>query len=137
MKQPKFRKYKKAFKGRIKGTASNGNTIVFGDYALKALTPDRITLQQLESCRKAINRRRKREGKLWIRMQPDLPVSKKPADVRMGKGKGSVEYWAVRVKPGKVLFELSGVSEETAFDALALAAAKLPIKTKIIKSEDI
>lgn len=137
MKQPKKTKYRKAFKGRIHGIASNGFDLAFGDYGLKALAPERITARQIEACRKAINRRRKRDGKLWIRIFPDVPVSKKPADVRMGKGKGSVEYWVARVKPGKILFELSGITEETAREALALAASKLPIKTKFVSNIDI
>lgn len=136
MKQPKNRKYKKAFKGRNRGIASNGFTLAFGDYGLKATTAERVTARQIEACRKAINRHRSREGKLWIRIFPDLPVSQKPADVRMGKGKGSVEYWAARVKPGKILFELAGISEELAKGALERAAAKLPLKTKFVTNAD-
>jgi len=135
MLEPKKRKYKKAFKGRIKGKAQVGNTIAFGQYALKALSADRITARQIEAARKAINRHRKRIGKLWIRIFPDLPVSKKAADTRMGSGKGSVEYWAMRVKPGRILFELDGVSLDVAVGAFERAAAKLPIKTKIIVNE--
>ena len=136
MRQPKNRKYKKAFKGRIKGNASNGFSLSFGDFGLKATTADRVTARQIEACRKVINRHRNREGKLWIRIFTDLPVSKKPADVRMGKGKGSVEYWAARVKPGKVLFELSGISEQVAREAFERAAAKLSLSTKFVKSTD-
>ncbi len=135
MLEPKKRKYRKAFKGRIKGQAQVGNGVAFGKYALKALSPERITARQIEAARKAINRHRKRRGKLWIRIFPDLPVSKKPADTRMGSGKGSVEYWAVRVKPGRVLFELDGVSEDVAIGSFERAAAKLPIKTKFVINE--
>ena len=136
MKQPKKTKYKKAFKGRIKGIAGNGFELAFGDYGLKALAPERITARQIEACRKAINRHRKRDGKLWIRIFPDVPVTSKPAEVRMGKGKGSVEFWVARVNPGKILFELSGIPESVAREALALAAAKLPIKTKFVTNID-
>ncbi len=135
MLEPKKRKFRKAFKGRIKGKAQAGSTIAFGKYALKALSADRITARQIEAARKAINRHRKRIGKLWIRVFPDLPVSKKPADTRMGSGKGSVEYWAVRIRPGRVLFELDGVPHDIAIGAFERAAAKLPIKTKFISKE--
>lgn len=136
MLQPKKTKFRKAFKGRIKGKARSGFTLAFGKYALKALEPERIQGKHIESARKAINRHLKRSGKLWIRIFPDIPVSKKPADVRMGRGKGSVEYWVCRVKPGRILFELDAVTEEQAKGAFERAAAKLPIKTKVIKNID-
>ncbi len=132
--RPKKTKFRKAFKGRIRGKAKGGFKITFGKYALKALEPERIKERQIEAARKAINRHLRRAGKLWIRIFPDLPVSKKPADVRMGRGKGSVEFWACRVKPGRILFELDSVTEEQARGAFMRAAAKLPIKTKIIKN---
>ena len=133
MLQPKKTKYRKAFKGKIHGNAKGGTTLNFGAYGLKALEPDRITARQIEAARRAITRAMKRQGRLWIRVFPDVPVSKKPAEVRQGKGKGSVEYWAARVKPGRILFEIDGVSEEVAREALRLGAAKLPIKCKIVK----
>ncbi len=133
MLQPKKTKFRKAFKGKIKGCAKAGYLVSFGKYALKALEPERVKANQIEAARKAINRYLRRSGKLWIRIFPDLPVTKKPADVRMGKGKGSVEFWACRVKPGRILFELDSVSEEQALGAFSRAAAKLPIKTKVIK----
>ena len=132
--RPKKTKFRKAFKGKIHGKAKGGFKIAFGKYALKALEPERIKEIQIEAARKAINRHLRRAGKLWIRIFPDLPVTKKPADVRMGRGKGSVEFWACRVKPGRILFELDSVSEEQARGAFMRAAAKLPIKTKIIKN---
>jgi large subunit ribosomal protein L16 len=132
MQQPKRTKYRKAFKGRIKGEASGGFALNFGAYGLKALEPERLTARQIEASRRAISRAMKRVGRLWIRVFTDLPVTKKPAEVRMGSGKGSPEYWAVRVHPGRILFELDGVSEAVAREAFALAAAKLPIKTKFI-----
>ena len=132
--RPKKTKFRKAFKGRIHGKAKGGFKIAFGKFALKALEPERIQEKQIESARKAINRHLKRAGKLWIRIFPDIPVSKKPADVRMGKGKGSPEFWACRVKPGRIIFELDSVTEEQARGAFSRAAAKLPIKTKIIKN---
>ncbi len=131
---PKKTKFRKAFKGRIHGKAKGGFKIAFGKFALKALEPERIQEKQIESARKAINRHLRRAGKLWIRIFPDIPVSKKPADVRMGKGKGSPEFWACRVKPGRILFELDSVTEEQAMEAFARAAAKLPIKTKVIRN---
>lgn len=134
--QPKNTKYRKAFKGRNRGIASNGFTLAFGDYGLKAISPERVTAKQIEACRKAINRHRKRYGKLWIRIFPHLPVSKKPADVRMGSGKGNVEFYAARVKPGKILFELSGIPKSVAKGALERAAAKLPLKTKFVSVFD-
>ena len=132
--RPKKTKFRKAFKGRIHGKAKGGFKFAFGKFALKALEPERIQEKQIESARKAINRHLKRAGKLWIRIFPDIPVSKKPADVRMGKGKGSPEFWACRVKPGRIIFELDSVTEEQAIGAFSRAAAKLPIKTKIIRN---
>jgi large subunit ribosomal protein L16 len=134
MLRPKKDKFTKRFKGKIKGKAKRGAKIEFGSYALKALEPQRIKDCQIESARRAINRHLRRAGKLWIRIFPDYPVSKKPADVRMGKGKGSVEYYVSRVKPGKILFELASVNKEQAVGAFARAAAKLPLKTKFIES---
>ena len=133
MLMPKKTKYRKAHKGRIHGMAKGGTQLNFGAYGLKAVTPDRITSRQIESARRAISRSMKRAGKLWIRIFPDVPVTKKPAEVRMGKGKGSVEFWVARVKPGRIMFELDGVSEEVAREAFELAAAKLPIKTRFVK----
>ena len=132
MLQPKKTKFRKAFKGRIHGNAKGGTTLNFGSYGLKAMEPERITARQIEAARRAITRHIKRQGRLWIRVFPDVPVSKKPAEVRQGKGKGSVEYWAARVKPGRVMFEIDGVTAETAREALSLGAAKLPIKTKFV-----
>ena len=129
---PKRTKFRKAFKGRIHGLTKGAATLDFGSYGLKALDPERVTARQIEAARRAISRAMKRQGKMWIRIFPDVPVSKKPPEVRQGKGKGSVEYWVCRVKPGRVMFEIDGVSEETAREAFALAAAKLPIKTKFI-----
>ncbi len=120
-------------KGRIHGNAKGGTELSFGSYGLKALTPDRITARQIEAARRAITRQMKRAGRVWIRIFPDVPVSDKPAEVRMGKGKGSIEYWCARVKPGRIMFEIEGVDEETAREAFALGAAKLPIKTKFVK----
>jgi large subunit ribosomal protein L16 len=133
---PAKTKYRKAFKGRIHGDAKGGFELSFGTFGLKALEPERITARQIEAARRAISRAMKRSGKLWIRIFPDLPVSKKPADVRMGSGKGNPEFWAVRVKPGRIMFELDGIDEEVARDAFSKAAAKLPIKTKFIKRLD-
>lgn len=133
---PAKRKYRKAFKGRIKGVAKGGTDLNFGSFGLKAVEPERITARQIEAARRSISRAMKRSGKLWIRIFPDLPVSKKPADVRMGSGKGSPEYWACRVHPGRIMFELGGISEELAREAFAKAAAKLPIKTKFVKRMD-
>lgn len=133
---PKKTKFRKAFKGRINGNAKGGFALAFGQFGLKALEPERVTARQIEAARRTISRAMKRSGKLWITIFPDLPVSKKPADVRMGSGKGSPEYWACRVHPGRVLFELDGVNEELAREALGKAAAKLPIKTKFIKRID-
>ena len=133
MLQPKKTKYRKAHKGRIRGKAKGGTTLNFGSYGLKAIGPERVTARQIESARRAITRHLKRAGRLWIRIFPDVPISKKPAEVRMGKGKGSPEFWACRVKPGKIMFELDGVSETAAKEALSLAAAKLPMHTKVVK----
>lgn len=133
MLQPKKVKYRKAFKGRIHGLATSGAELTFGEFGLKALQPERITARQIEAARKTITRHMKRVGKLWIRIFPDVPVSAKPLEVRQGKGKGAVEYWAARVKAGRIIFELGGVTEETARGAFELAAAKLPIKTRFVK----
>ncbi len=132
MLQPKRSKYRKQFKGRIRGKATSANTLDFGEFGLKALEPDRVTARQIEAARRAITRAMKRQGRVWIRMFPDIPVSKKPAEVRMGAGKGAPEFWACRVKPGRVLFEVDGVNTATAKEALSLAAAKLPIRTKFV-----
>lgn len=129
---PKKTKYRKAHKGRIHGNAKGGTTLNFGSVGLKAMGPNRITARQIEAARRAITRHIRRQGKVFIRIFPDVPVSKKPLEVRQGKGKGSVEYWACRVKPGRIMFELDGVPQELAREALALAAEKLPIKTKIV-----
>src|SRR5204863_6636198 len=132
MMQPKKTKFRKAHKGRIHGVATSGATLSFGQFGLKAMAPERITARQIEAARRAITREMKRAGRVWIRVFPDLPVSKKPVEVRMGKGKGSVEYWAARVKPGRILFEVDGVSAEIAKEALRLGAMKLPIMTRVI-----
>jgi large subunit ribosomal protein L16 len=132
MLQPKRTKFRKAFKGRMNGNAKGGTSLNFGSFGLKALEPERVTARQLEAARRAITRQMKRAGRVWIRVFPDLPVSKKPTEVRMGKGKGSPEFWAARVKPGKIMFEIDGVGEETAREALRLGAAKLPIRTRIV-----
>lgn len=133
MLQPKKTKYRKAHKGRIHGNAKGGSDLSFGAFGLKALAPERITARQIEAARRAITRHMKRQGKVWIRVFPDVPISKKPLEVRMGSGKGNPEWWAARVKPGRIMFELDGVSETLAREALELGAAKLPIKTKFIK----
>lgn len=133
MLSPKRLKFRKQHKGRIHGNAKGGTELSFGSFGLKALSPDRITARQIEAARRAITRQMKRAGRLWIRIFPDVPVSDKPAEVRMGKGKGSIEYWCARVHPGRILFECEGIDEETAREAFALGAAKLPIKTKFIK----
>lgn len=133
MLQPKKTKFRKAHKGRIHGNAKGGFELSFGAYGLKALAPDRITARQIEAARRAITRHMKRQGKVWIRIFPDVPVSKKPLEVRMGSGKGSPEWWACRVKPGRIMFELDGVPENVARESLELGAAKLPIKTKFVK----
>ena len=134
MLQPKRVKYRRPQDGRgNKGNAHRGTQLAFGSFGLKALSPERITARQIEAARRAITRRMRRMGKLWIRVFPDVPVTAKPAQVRMGKGKGAVEYWICRVKPGRIIFELDGVKPDVAAEAFALAAAKLPIKTKIVE----
>ena len=133
MMQPKKTKFRRAFKGRIKGTTKAGASLNFGQFGLKAMEPARITARQIEAARRAITREMKRVGRVWIRIFPDLPVSQKPTEVRMGSGKGAPEYWAARVAPGRIMFEIDGVSEETAREALRLGAAKLPIKTRFIQ----
>jgi large subunit ribosomal protein L16 len=132
MLSPKRTKYRKAHKGRIKGVSKGGTVLNFGAFGLKALEPERITARQIESARRAITRAMKRAGRVWIRIFPDVPVSIKPAEVRMGSGKGSPEFWIARVAPGRIMFEIDGVSAELAKEALALGAAKLPIKTKFV-----
>lgn len=132
MLSPRKVKHRKQFKGRMKGTALRGSSISFGDYAIKAVECGRMTAQQIEAARITINRKIKRGGKMWIRVFPDKPITKKPAETRMGKGKGSPEYWVATIKPGKVLYELSGVPEELAVEALKLAGYKLPFATKVI-----
>ncbi len=133
MRQPKRTKYRRAFKGRIKGNAKGGYTVAFGSFGLKALEPERVTARQIEATRRAVTREMKRQGKVWIRIFPDTPVSAKPIEVRMGKGKGSVDRWVARVQPGRILFEIDGVPDEVALEALRLGAAKLPIKTKVVR----
>jgi large subunit ribosomal protein L16 len=133
MLQPKRTKFRKQFKGRIHGTAKGGSSLNFGAFGLKALDPERVTARQIEAARRAITRQMKRQGRVWIRIFPDLPVTKKPTEVRMGKGKGSVEYWAARVHPGRIMFEIDGVSEEVAREALRLGAAKLPVRTRFVQ----
>ena len=129
---PKKTKFRKAFKGRIKGNAKGATTLTFGSYGLKAMSPGRVTARQIEASRRAITRHMRRSGRVWIRIFPDVPVTMKPAEVRQGKGKGSVEYWAARVKPGRIMFEIDGVPLDIARVALELAAAKLPLQTKIV-----
>ena len=136
MLSPKKTKYRKAFKGRIHGTAKGGTLLNFGSYGLKAVEPERITARQIEAARRAITRHMKRQGRVWIRIFPDLPVSDKPAEVRMGKGKGAVDYWAARVHPGRIMFEIDGVADDIAREALKLGAAKLPVKTRIVARID-
>jgi large subunit ribosomal protein L16 len=133
MLSPKRTKFRKGHKGRIHGAAKGGTTLNFGAFGLKAMEPARITARQIEAARRAITRHMKRAGRVWIRVFPDVPVSKKPLEVRMGSGKGAVEYWVVRIKPGRILFELDGVPVALAKEALALAAAKLPIKTRFVQ----
>ncbi len=137
MLSPKKVKYRKQQKGRIKGVASRGYKLSFGDFGLKALGRGRITAQQIESARIAITRHVKRRGKIWIRIFPDKPITKKPAETRMGKGKGNVEYWVAVVKPGRILYEMEGVDEDIAMEALRLASYKLPIPTKIVKRSEM
>jgi len=133
MLQPNRTKFRKAHKGRIRGVATSGNSLTFGQFGLKALEPERVTARQIEAARRAMTRHMKRAGRVWIRIFPDVPVSKKPIEVRMGKGKGTPELWVCRIKPGRVLFEIDGVSVQVAREALDLAAAKLPIKTRFIE----
>ncbi|MFQ5562374.1 MAG: 50S ribosomal protein L16 [Parvularculaceae bacterium] len=133
MLQPKRTKFRKQHKGRIKGAAKGGTELNFGSYGLKAMEPERVTARQIEATRRAITRAMKRAGRVWIRIFPDVPVSKKPTEVRMGKGKGAPEYWVARVKSGRIMFEIGGVSDDVAREALELGAAKLPIKTRIVK----
>jgi large subunit ribosomal protein L16 len=133
MLQPMRTKFRKAHKGRIKGAATSGATLSFGQFGLKALEPDRVTARQIEAARRAMTRHMKRAGRVWIRIFPDVPVSKKPLEVRMGSGKGAPELWVVRIKPGRILFEIDGVSTTLAREALDLAAAKLPIKTRFVE----
>ena len=132
MLQPKRTKFRKQFKGSIKGLAKGGSDLNFGTYGLKATEPERITARQIEAARRAMTRHMKRQGRVWIRIFPDVPVTQKPAEVRQGKGKGSVEFWAARVKPGRMMFEVDGVSSASARQAFTLAAAKLPLQTKFI-----
>jgi len=132
MLQPIASKYRKAHKGRIHGKATSANSLTFGAYGLKAMQPERLTARQIEAARRAMTRHMKRTGRVWIRVFPDVPVSKKPAEVRQGKGKGNPEFWVCRVKPGRILFEMDGVTADTAREAFALAAAKLPIKTRFV-----
>ena len=132
MLSPKRTKFRKQFKGRVHGVAKGGSSLNFGAYGLKAMEPGRITARQIEAARRAITRHAKRAGKMWIRVFPDVPVSSKPAEVRMGKGKGSTEYWMCRIKPGRMMFEIDGVDMEIAKRAFELAAAKLPLKTRFV-----
>ncbi|MEM0938042.1 MAG: 50S ribosomal protein L16 [Pseudomonadota bacterium] len=136
MLQPKRTKFRKQHKGRIKGEAKGGFDLNFGSFGLKAIQPERVTARQIEAARRAMTRHMKRQGRVWIRIFPDVPVTSKPTEVRMGKGKGSVDYWAAKVKPGRVMFEIDGVSDVIAEEALRLAAMKLPIKTRIVRRED-
>jgi large subunit ribosomal protein L16 len=133
MLQPMRTKFRKAHKGRIHGTSKAGTELNFGQFGLKALEPDRVTARQIEAARRALTRHMKRAGRVWIRVYPDVPVSKKPIEVRMGKGKGTPEFWVCRVKPGRIMFEVDGVSVQVAKEALALAAAKLSVKTRFIE----
>lgn len=133
MLQPKRTKFRKQHKGRIHGLSKGGTDLNFGAFGLKAVEPERVTARQIEAARRAMTRHMKRAGRVWIRIFPDLPVSSKPAEVRMGKGKGSPDYWACRVKPGRIMFEIDGVSEDVAREAMRLAAAKLPIKCRFVQ----
>jgi len=132
MLQPKRTKFRKQHKGRIHGTATSGADLTFGAFGLKALEPERLTARQIEAARRAITRHMKRAGRVWIRVFPDVPVSKKPTEVRMGKGKGTPEFWACRVKPGRIMFEVDGVSADVAREALRLGAAKLPVRARFV-----
>ena len=136
MLQPKRTKFRKAHKGRIRGEAKGGTDLNFGSFGLKAAEPERITARQIEAARRAMNRYMKRQGRIWIRIFPDVPVTQKPTEVRMGKGKGSVEYWCAKVRPGRVMFEIDGVGEAVAKEALRLGAMKLPVKCRIVARED-
>ena len=136
MLQPKRTKFRKQFKGRIHGLAKGGFELNFGSYALKATEPERVTARQIEAARRAITRHMKRQGRVWIRIFPDVPVSAKPVEVRMGKGKGSTDYWAAKVKPGRIMFEIDGVNDEIAREALRLGAMKLPVTTRVVAKED-
>ena len=136
MLQPKRTKFRKQHKGRIAGEAKGGFTFNFGSFALKATEPERVTARQIEAARRAITRYMKRQGRVWIRIFPDTPVSAKPTEVRMGSGKGSVDYWACKVKPGRIMFEIDGVNEDIAREALRLGAMKLPVTSRIIARED-
>jgi large subunit ribosomal protein L16 len=133
MLQPKKTKFRKQFKGRINGAAKGGMNLDFGQYGLKAMEPDRVTARQIEAARRALTRHMKRAGRVWIRVFPDVPVSSKPTEVRMGKGKGAPEFWACKVKPGRIMFEIDGIPVDLAREALTLAAAKLPIKTRFVQ----
>ena len=132
MLQPKRTKFRKQFKGSIKGLAKGGSDLNFGTYGLKATEPERITARQIEAARRAMTRHMKRQGRVWIRIFPDVPITAKPIEVRMGKGKGNVEYWVAKIQPGKMLYEMEGVTEEVAREAFALAAAKLPLATTFV-----
>ena len=136
MLQPKRTKFRKQHKGRIKGEAKGGSDLTFGTYGLKATEPERVTARQIEAARRAMTRHMKRQGRVWTRIFPDVPVTSKPTEVRMGKGKGSVDYWACKVKPGRIMFEIDGVAEDVAREALRLAAMKLPVKTRTVLRED-
>ena len=136
MLQPKRTKFRKAFKGRIHGNAKGGTELNFGAFGLKAMEPERVNARQIEAARRAITRAMKRAGRVWIRIFPDVPVSSKPTEVRMGKGKGSVDFWAARVHPGRIMFEIDGVDDEIAREALRLGAQKLPVLTRIVHRED-
>ncbi|CAM4090822.1 50S ribosomal protein L16 [Palleronia rufa] len=136
MLQPKRTKFRKMHKGRIHGEAKGGSDLNFGSWGLKAIEPERITARQIEAARRAMTRQMKRQGRVWIRIFPDVPVTAKPIEVRMGKGKGSVDRWTAKVKPGRVMFELDGVTDAVAREALRLAAMKLPIKTRVVARED-
>ena len=133
MLSPKRTKFRKAHKGRIRGFAKGGTQLNFGSYGLKAVSPERVTARQIEAARRAITRHLRRTGRVWIRIFPDIPVSSKPAEVRMGKGKGTPEFWVARVKPGRIMFEIDGVSWDLAREAFTLAAAKLPLDTRIVR----
>ena len=136
MLQPKRTRFRKQFKGRIHGEAKGGDNLNFGSFALKATEPERVTARQIEAARRAITRHMKRQGRVWIRIFPDVPVTGKPTEVRMGKGKGSVDFWAARIHPGRIMFEIDGVDDSVAREALRLGAMKLPVMTRIVQRED-